>query len=189
MKALSNINVPKIIQPLDLGGYHDDLKGQELFVWVNLSRDMHDRYTDTQVNFVRLAKAAESTEKRLQIGNNARRIVELTEEKLASEMDDEARGALVITRTVAQAEAEDYDDALADVEINNIALEKANSVYYIWLAEVLSQRQDPESHYTAGELREVSSDSYDNDNSSFWRWMTRTMHAMIIGHVNNHLKG
>ncbi len=185
MKALLNVSAPKIITPLDLGGYHDDLAGNILYVWVNLSRDMHDRYDDIQVDFVKLGKATEQASNRLQIANKAKRIVDLTKERIDQIMIAHGEEALV----KAQADAADYDDALAAVEANNVALTEANDIYHAWLAEILSQRQDKETHYTLEELREVASNSYDNDNSSFWRWMTQTIQAMVIGHVNNHLKG
>ena len=44
----TGITITKVVKKLDLKNYHDELKGQCIFVWVNLTREMHIRYTDIQ---------------------------------------------------------------------------------------------------------------------------------------------
>jgi hypothetical protein len=53
---------PKIVKRLDLGEYHEDLKGDYLEIWVNWSRDYNNRVGDSRSNLLAIADMPDGTD-------------------------------------------------------------------------------------------------------------------------------
>lgn len=52
----NGINIPKVVQKLELSGYADELEGDFIEVWVNPTRALHQEYNDIQTRILK-AKA------------------------------------------------------------------------------------------------------------------------------------
>jgi len=83
---------------------------------------------------------------------------------------------------IARIPEEEFTEKLleAELEKNNAEMRSINDRVYAFYAEVWSQ--DPK------QVADLHKLSQDQDNGSFWTWITTQTQGMIIGHRNQHLK-
>jgi len=62
---LQQIKSVVIVKPLNLVEYHEDYEGLTLYVWVNLTHEMHKKYTDLQVRGLTITNQIETRSKRI----------------------------------------------------------------------------------------------------------------------------
>lgn len=116
------VKIAKIIEPIDLGDYAADMKGQTVQVWVNPDLATLRRRELLIEKYNRMTSAM------LELGKKAGSAPEAGRAKLAKE-------------TKAQIE-----------EFNEFALGEFASDINAWFAELWSQSPDPSSHWTLDEL-------------------------------------
>jgi len=159
------IYIPKIIKDLELKNYHEDMEGS-FIVWVNLSRMVHQEYTDIQ------NKLAVWEFEGNQILDEIIVQVEEAEEENKSEKEIEK---------IRNANGKKFENHVASVDLTIDDLD-------IWYSKVWSQADNELHHYSVSEVQAIRETSKENDGSSFWNWLTKQTQTMIILHSNQHLK-
>ena len=162
----TGIQIPKVVKKLELSNYHKELKGKYIMVWVNLTRAAHNEYADIQEQ-LRLWSI------------EGKHIIGYIEEKVKEAQETGKTDKQV--EKIREKTSKDFD-----VHMESVAT--INDLMYSWYAEVWSQHKDEIHHCTADEVRKIAETSNEQDNSSFWGWMTQRTQSMIVLHGNQQLK-
>jgi len=162
----TGITIPKVVKKLDLKNYHDELKGQCIFVWVNLTREMHIRYTDIQTQ--------------LHAWSNVGQQILIELDKTVKEAQTEKKSEKEIKKIRVKF-GKQFDAHAKDIE-------SINDEMYAWYSEVWSQHSNEVHHCTPAEVRTLADSSNEQDDGSFWGWITTQTQGMILAHRNQHLK-
>ena len=167
MSPLKKLSFKKITERLNLSEYDPQNTGDYVHVWVNLTKAMHDRWNEIQVEFRKHELAHEALDK--QIKDLAARSIEASEKekkKLQIEIDQ------------MNEKAEEKIE-----EINSVTAKKM----YAWYAEVWSQHADKGTHISGDEVEEAAEMMKVND-VAMWAWITQATQGLILLHNNKHLK-
>jgi hypothetical protein len=148
------INIPKIIQPLDLAGYSSALAGQALQVWVNPPVEMRRRYGLIVQQIIKLPTGIPPERKGTAEGLTVHRAgdTEILAEKNKKQIEKLSQ------------------------EVGRLRKEQEE-----WLAEIWSQGAE-ETRFTAEEIMEFRSQAEQTDPRLF-NWLVAATLKMILEHV------
>ena len=162
----TGINIPKVVKKLEYSNYHDELRGKFTFVWVNLSRAVHQEYADIQ-------------EKTTLWGLEGKNIMAALEKQI-DEATDEKKSEKELDK-ISKKNDKIFANYLETIE-------PINDEMYAWYAKVFSQHENEVHHCIASEVRAIAETSRVFDNGNFWGWLTNRTQAMIMQHGNQQLK-